>query len=93
MNRLVLTAAVVERGALRYTPAGLPALDLSLRHESQVTQNGMPRQVSMEIKARAVGDITKAAHVLALGTPATFAGFLGATRNGKGIVFHVTELD
>jgi primosomal replication protein N len=50
MNRLVLTACVIERGALRYTPAGLPALDLSLRHESQVTQDGLPRQVSMEIK-------------------------------------------
>ena len=30
MNRLVLTAQLVERGAMRYTPAGLPALDLSL---------------------------------------------------------------
>ncbi|MEO8805817.1 MAG: primosomal replication protein N, partial [Burkholderiaceae bacterium] len=29
MNRLVLTAQLLERGALRYTPAGLPALDLS----------------------------------------------------------------
>ncbi|MEP7102565.1 MAG: primosomal replication protein N, partial [Burkholderiales bacterium] len=37
MNRLVLTAQLVERGALRYTPAGLPALDLSLKHESEVT--------------------------------------------------------
>ena len=93
MNRLVLTAAVVERGALRYTPAGLPALDLSLRHESQVTQNGLPRQVSMEIKARAVGDITKALNCIELGSTHGFAGFLGSQRNGKGIVFHVTELD
>jgi len=80
MNRLVLRAAVVERGALRYTPAGLPALDLSLRHESQVTQNGMPRQVSMEIKARAVGDITKALNCIELGSTHGFAGFLGSQR-------------
>ncbi len=93
MNRLVLTACVVERGALRYTPAGLPALDLSLRHESQVTQNGTPRQVSMEIKARAVGDITGLLNCIELGTSHGFAGFLGSQRNGKGVVFHVTELD
>jgi primosomal replication protein N len=37
MNRLVLQAQLVERGALRYTPAGIPALDLNLKHESQVT--------------------------------------------------------
>ena len=35
-NRLALSAAIVERGALRFTPAGLPALDLSLKHESEV---------------------------------------------------------
>jgi primosomal replication protein N len=55
MNRLVLSAQLVERGALRYTPAGLPALDLSLKHESEVTQDGQPRKISMEIKARAIG--------------------------------------
>ena len=93
MNRLVLTACVIERGALRYTPAGLPALDLSLRHESQVTQNGLPRQVSMEIKARAVGDITGTLSRMELGSTHGFSGFLGSQRNGRGIVFHVTELD
>ncbi len=93
MNRLVLTACVIERGALRYTPAGLPALDLSLRHESQVTQNGLPRQVSMEIRARAVGDITGTLSRIELGSTHGFAGFLGSQRNGRGIVFHVTELD
>ena len=60
MNRLVLTAQLVERGAMRYTPAGLPALDLSLKHESEVTQDGQPRKVSMEIKARAIGAIERA---------------------------------
>ena len=52
MNRLVLSAQLVERGALRYTPAGLPALDMSLKHESEVTQEGQPRRVSMEIKIK-----------------------------------------
>ena len=48
MNRLVLDATLVERAALRYTPAGLPALDLGLKHESTVTEDGQPRKVSME---------------------------------------------
>ena len=55
MNRLVLAAQLVERGALRYTPAGLPALDLSLKHESEVSEDGQPRKVSLEIKAVAIG--------------------------------------
>ena len=93
MNRLVLTAQLVERGALRYTPAGLPALDLALKHESQVTQDGQPRQVWFEIKGRAIGAITQRVAHLDLGSTHGFAGFLGSQRNGKGVVFHITELD
>jgi primosomal replication protein N len=84
---------VVERGATRYTPAGLPALDLVLKHQSQVTEDGQPRQVAMQLKAVAIGAITRPVAAMALGTPAQFAGFLAASRNGKGLVFHVTELD
>jgi len=92
MNRLVLSAQLMERGAVRYTPAGLPALDLVLKHESEVTQDGQPRKVSMEIKARAIGDITQRLLKLDIGSTLGFAGFLGSQRNGRGIVFHVTEL-
>ncbi len=92
MNRLVLSAQLTERGAVRYTPAGLPALDLVLKHESEVTQDGLPRKVSMEIKARAIGDITQRLLKLDIGSNLGFAGFLGSQRNGRGIVFHVTEL-
>ena len=93
MNRLVLTAQLLERAALRYTPAGLPALDLSLKHESQVTQDGLARQVWFDIRARAIGEITQRVSSLELGSTHGFAGFLGSARNGRGVVFHVTELD
>jgi primosomal replication protein N len=93
MNRLVLSAQLVQRGAMRYTPAGLPALDMSLKHESQVSQEGQARKVSVEVKARAVGEITHRLAKLELGSEHGFAGFLGSQRNGRGTVFHVTELD
>lgn len=93
MNRLLLSARLVERGLLRYTPAGLPALDLGLRHESEVTQDGQSRKVSMDIRARLIGAITERAVGLELGSEHGFGGFLGSQRNGRGIVFHITELD
>ncbi len=93
MNRLVLAATLVERGAVRYTPAGLPALDMLLKHESEVSEDGLPRKVSLEIKAVAIGAITRPAGALTLGASANFAGFLGATRNGRGLVLHITALD
>ena len=93
MNRLVIAGHIIERSATRYTPAGLPALDLKLKHESEVSEDGQPRQVSMEMRAVALGAVTRSLLALALGSPATFAGFLAASRNGKGLVFHVTEID
>ena len=93
MNRLVLLAEMVERGAARYTPAGLPVCEFSLRHESQLTEAGQPRKVSMEIRALGIGDIAQRLQRLEIGTRGSFAGFLTNQRNGRGIVFHVTDVE
>ena len=93
MNRLLLTGHVVERRALRYTPAGLPAQDFSLKHESEAFENGQPRKVSLELRAVAIGDMASAVSRLALGAEAQFAGFLAAGRNGRGFVFHLTAIE
>jgi primosomal replication protein N len=93
MNRLVLAATLAERGAVRYTPAGLQALDLLLKHESEVSEDGTPRKVSIDIKAVAIGEITRRVGALALGGRGLFGGFLASGRNGRGLVFHITALD
>ena len=92
MNRMVLSAQLLERGAVRYTPAGLPAIDCRLQHASTVTEDGQPRLVSLEIKAMAIGAIARPMGALILGQSGLFAGFLATTRNGRGMLFHITEL-
>jgi primosomal replication protein N len=93
MNRLVLSAALAERAALRYTPAGLPALDLSLKHESEVSEDGQPRQVSMEMKAVAIGAVTRGLLAAELGSMGLYGGFITSARNGRGLLFHITSVD
>ena len=93
MNRLVLSATLVERAAPRYTPAGLPALDLSLKHESVVSEDGQPRKVSMEMKAVAIGAVTQVLMPLALGSVGLYGGFITSTRNGRGLLFHITSVE
>ena len=93
MNRLVLAARIVERRALRYTPAGLPALDFELKHESELSEDGQPRKVSVQIRAVALGRIAQPLVALQLGSSGQFAGFLAAARNGRGLLFHVTEFE
>jgi primosomal replication protein N len=93
MNRLVLSAALAQRAALRYTPAGLPALDLSLRHESEVSEDGQPRKVSMEMRAVAIGAVTRMLLSLELGRAGLFGGFVTSARNGRGLLFHITSVE
>jgi primosomal replication protein N len=72
----------------------LPAQDLVLKHESEVSEDGTPRKVSIDIKAVAIGDrIAQRVGKLALGSAGLFSGFVAAGRNGRGIVFHITDLD
>lgn len=93
MNRLLLSAQLVDRAAMRYTPAGLPALDVGLKHESELSENGMLRKVSMEMRAVAIGEVTQSLAAMALGDAAMFAGFVTSARNGRGLLFHITQVD
>ena len=93
MNRLVLAAQLVERRALRYTPAGLPALDFELKHESELGEAGQSRKVVVQIRAVAIGVITGQLTDRPLGSDGIFVGFLAAARNGRGLLFHVTAYE
>jgi primosomal replication protein N len=93
MNRLVLAARLIERRALRYTPAGLPALDFELKHESELSEDGQSRKVCMQIRAVAIGRITQSMAAMELGAAGSFAGFLASARNGRGLLFHVTAIE
>ena len=89
MNQLVLSARIAQASALRYTPAGLPALDCSLEHESELTEAGQARQVKVAIKAVAFGSVAETLVRQAIGSNWQFTGFLAAPRNGKHPVFHI----
>ena len=89
MNQLVLSACIAEANALRYTPAGIPALDLRLEHESEAIEAGQPRQVKVAVKAVALGAMAETLGKRPIGSTGRFTGFLASPRNGKYAVFHI----
>ena len=89
MNQTILSARIAEVAALRYTPAGLPALDLRLEHESETLEAGLKRQVKVEIKAVAFGTDAETLSRQAVGSGFRFTGFLAAPRHGKHPVLHI----
>jgi primosomal replication protein N len=76
---------------MRYTPAGVPALNFLLEHESEVLEIGVSRTVKVVVKAVAFGAIAERLAKQALGSVWKFSGFLANARQGKTVVFHVQE--
>jgi primosomal replication protein N len=91
VNRTELTACIAEQAALRYTPAGLPALDLILEHASEVQEAGQMRKVQLKLRALAIGSLAERLAKQAVGSVWTFQGFLATPRQGKSVVLHVQE--
>jgi len=90
-NHLVLVARIAAVSALRYTPAGMPALDLELEHESQQVDADTPRTVRLTIKAVVFGDLTRRLTAIDSNQPVRFNGFLVSPRLGKSVTFHVQD--
>jgi len=90
-NCLVLTACIAERDALRFTPAGVPALNLKLEHASSILEAGQAREVKAAVKAVALGTNAERLASQAVGSVWKFTGFLASPRHGKYVVFHIQE--
>ena len=94
MNQIALSATVLDIQPLRYTPAGLPALEMILEHQSEVEQAGHQRRIDLTIPAVALGDIALLLADMALGTPLSIKGFLAPSRKGSSkLILHVQHAD
>ena len=91
-NRVALTACIAEAQALRFTPAGVPAIELRLEHRSEQQEAGQSREVKAAMKAVAFGAMAERLARQPLGSQWCFSGFLATPRNGKHAVLHVQDI-
>ena len=88
----MLTGCLAEQAALRYTPAGVPALDLRIEHSSQQQELGNTRNVTASVKAVAFGALAEKLARQEPGSQWTFQGFLATPRNSKMVVLHIQDI-
>lgn len=92
MNSLRITGRVVECQPLRYTPAGIPVLEMVLDHCSEVLEAEGLRKVAFSISAIAMGDVARMLADIPLGTSVRIEGFLASVRKGsKRLRVHVQQ--
>ena len=92
MNHVELIARIAELSPVRYTPAGIPAINFILEHGSEIIEAGVNRQVKLTIRAIAFGTLAEQATKLSLISSFKFTGFLINARTSKGVVFHIQAL-
>lgn len=94
MNHFILTAALVAKEALRYTPAGLPVIECQLEHSGEVQEAGSARQVKMSLEAIAIGSVHQKLNQMSMGRLARFEGFLAhKSLRSQRLVFHITHIE
>ena len=85
-----MQASLLERSALRFTPAGIPVVEAQLQHCSETLEAGIARRLDFPFGVIAIGDI---AHRLAqeeLGSTLLVSGFLAPrSRRSTRLLVHV----
>lgn len=93
-NEVCIAGELIERAALRYTPAGVPVVNFTLRHASRQIEAAAPRQVECEIQAVALGEASEFIAAAPLGIGLKVRGFLAAkSLRNRQPVLHVTQID
>jgi primosomal replication protein N len=91
---VTLDARLSARGDLRFTPAGVPALDFELAHESMQTEANTARRVACELSAVAIGPLAKDLAAVAVGAKMRCRGFLARRyRTGTSVSLHVNAFE
>jgi primosomal replication protein N len=92
VNRLQMSATLIERTNLRYTPAGIPVIEAQLQHRSQAVEAGIDRQLDFPFGAIAIGDTARQLADESLGRHLQLSGFLAPrSRRSPRLLVHVLE--
>jgi primosomal replication protein N len=93
INQATLSATVLQKSVVRYTPAGVAIMNLHLEHSSQVQQAKSFRTIQFSIEAIALDDIALLVNGLNIGETYTFEGFWApAHYRTQRITFHILAL-
>jgi len=93
-NRTELSGTLLERGNLRYTPAGIPVIEFRIAHQSEQIEAAASRRVECEIACVALGPIALLLKESSPGCALTAEGFLASrSLKQKTPVLHVTNIE
>jgi len=92
VNRVLLNATLIERTALRYTPAGVAVIEAQLQHQSDTVEAGVSRRLQFPFVVIALGGTAKQLANESLGSELSLTGFLAPrSRRSSRLLVHVQQ--
>ncbi len=90
MNRYQVTGTLQERQSLRYTPAGVPALDMQIEHPSE-DQSG--HDATVNLSGVAFGLVAQTLVSTPLGSKLKLDGFLRHSAKSKKLIVQIESFE
>ena len=92
-NQVVISGELIALEGLRYTPAGVARVALTLSHSSQQTEANVLRQVQCEVKALAFAEVADKAAQFSVGQTVKVRGFLAQQGiRSRQLVLHINDI-
>ena len=93
-NEVVIGGQLLKRSAVRYTPAGVPVIDLLLGHRSIQFEADSQRKTRCEIEATAIGKLALSLCAAKLNQPLQLSGFLAQRSvSDRKLIVHVNKAE
>ncbi|MDB5815870.1 MAG: prepilin peptidase [Rhodocyclales bacterium] len=93
-NAVTIAGSLMERDALRMTPARVPVVGFKIRHESLQMELDVERNVTCELSALAIGPLAQQIAAMPMGVEMRLEGFLAArSARHQNPVLHVTKFE
>jgi primosomal replication protein N len=93
LNQIVISGEIIAMDSLRYTPAGVARVALTLSHTSQQTEANVLRQVQCEVNALAFAEVADKVVQFAVGQNIKVRGFLARqSMRSRQLVLHINDI-
>jgi primosomal replication protein N len=93
LNQVVISGELVALDSLRYTPAGVARVALTLSHTSQQSEANGLRQVQCEVNALAFAEVADKVARFEVGQNVKVRGFLARQSiRSRQLVLHINDI-
>lgn len=92
-NQLVISGEILALESMRYTPAGVARVALTLSHRSQQSEANAERQVQCEVQALAFAEVADKVAKFAIGQQVKIRGFLAQQSiRSRQLIVHINDI-